>query len=116
MPSLEMGIYVVGGLEVAELFANEDEFVRKHLIEARDLHRERHGRIARTSGQSEAPGQSVSTRPPASTSRPITTTSTTSFDLGALGLNFRWPRSRSVTMDIDPDLFADYARELSEAA
>jgi hypothetical protein len=35
IPSLEMGIYAVGRLEFAELFANEDAAVRKHLIEAK---------------------------------------------------------------------------------
>src|SRR5437588_6045722 len=35
IPALEMGIYAVGRLEFAELFANEDEAVRKHLIEAK---------------------------------------------------------------------------------
>ena len=34
IPSLEMGIYAVGRIEFAGLFANEDEAVRKHLIEA----------------------------------------------------------------------------------
>jgi len=34
IPSLEMGIYAVGRLEFAGSFANEDEAVRKHLIEA----------------------------------------------------------------------------------
>src|SRR6185437_9709477 len=34
VPSLEMGIYAVGRLEFAGSFANEDEAVRKHLIEA----------------------------------------------------------------------------------
>jgi hypothetical protein len=34
LPSLEMGIYAVGRLEFAGLFATEDEAVRKHLIEA----------------------------------------------------------------------------------
>src|SRR6476646_2694356 len=33
-PSLEMGIYAVGRIEFAGLFANEDDAVRKHLIEA----------------------------------------------------------------------------------
>jgi hypothetical protein len=33
IPSLEMGIYAVGRLEFAGLFANEDDAVRKHLIE-----------------------------------------------------------------------------------
>src|SRR5258708_6204217 len=35
IPSLEIGIYALGHIEFAELFANEDEAVRKHLIEAR---------------------------------------------------------------------------------
>jgi hypothetical protein len=35
IPALEMGVYAVGRLEFAELFANEDEAVRKHLIEAK---------------------------------------------------------------------------------
>ena len=35
IPALEMGIYAVGRVEFAELFANEDEAVRKHLIEAK---------------------------------------------------------------------------------
>jgi len=34
IPSLEMGIYAVGRLEFAGSFPNEDESVRKHLIEA----------------------------------------------------------------------------------
>jgi len=34
IPSLEMGIYAVGRIEFAGLFANEDDAVRKHLIEA----------------------------------------------------------------------------------
>ncbi len=37
IPSLEMGIYALGRLEFAELFANEDESVRKHLIESKVL-------------------------------------------------------------------------------
>jgi hypothetical protein len=35
IPALEMGVYAVGRLEFAELFANEDEAARKHLIEAK---------------------------------------------------------------------------------
>jgi len=35
IPSLEMGIYAVGRLEFAGSFPNEDESVRKHLIEAK---------------------------------------------------------------------------------
>lgn len=35
IPSLEMGIYALGRLEFTELFPNEDEPVRKHLIEAK---------------------------------------------------------------------------------
>jgi hypothetical protein len=34
IPSLEMGIYAVGRIEFAASFANEDNTVRKHLIEA----------------------------------------------------------------------------------
>ena len=34
IPSLEMGIYAIGRLEFAGLFPEEDEAVRKHLIEA----------------------------------------------------------------------------------
>jgi hypothetical protein len=34
IPSLEMGIYAIGRLEFAGSFPNEDEAVRKHLIEA----------------------------------------------------------------------------------
>ncbi len=37
IPSLEMGIYALGRLEFAELFANEDDSVRKHLIESKIL-------------------------------------------------------------------------------
>jgi hypothetical protein len=35
IPALEMGVYAVGRLEFAELFANEDPAARKHLIEAK---------------------------------------------------------------------------------
>ncbi|MBV8807158.1 MAG: hypothetical protein JO033_00670 [Acidobacteriaceae bacterium] len=35
VPALEMGIYAIGRLEFASEFANEDEAVRKHLIEAK---------------------------------------------------------------------------------
>jgi hypothetical protein len=34
IPSLEMGIYAIGRIEFAGSFPNEDEAVRKHLIEA----------------------------------------------------------------------------------
>jgi hypothetical protein len=34
IPSLEMGIYAIGRLEFAGLFPNEEQAVRKHLIEA----------------------------------------------------------------------------------
>ena len=34
IPALEMGVYAVGRLEFAGLFPDEDEAVRKHLIEA----------------------------------------------------------------------------------
>jgi hypothetical protein len=37
IPSLEAGIYALGRLEFAELFANEDESVRTHLIDAKTL-------------------------------------------------------------------------------
>jgi hypothetical protein len=37
IPSLEAGIYALGRLEFAELFANEDESVRTHLINAKTL-------------------------------------------------------------------------------
>ncbi|MBV9498362.1 MAG: hypothetical protein JO138_03210 [Acidobacteriaceae bacterium] len=35
IPALEMGIYAIGRLEFASEFANEDQAVRKHLIEAK---------------------------------------------------------------------------------
>ena len=35
IPALEMGIYAIGRLQFAGEFANEDEAVRKHLIEAK---------------------------------------------------------------------------------
>ncbi|MBV8810532.1 MAG: hypothetical protein JO033_17825, partial [Acidobacteriaceae bacterium] len=35
IPALEMGIYALGRLEFAAEFPNEDEAVRKHLIEAK---------------------------------------------------------------------------------
>jgi len=35
IPALEMGIYAIGRLEFAELFPNQDESARKHLIEAK---------------------------------------------------------------------------------
>ena len=35
IPGLEMGIYALGRLEFAELFSNDDESVRQHLIEAK---------------------------------------------------------------------------------
>jgi hypothetical protein len=37
IPSLEAGIYALGRLEFAELFASEDESVRTHLINAKTL-------------------------------------------------------------------------------
>jgi hypothetical protein len=37
IPSLEAGIYALGRLEFAELFASEDESVRPHLINAKTL-------------------------------------------------------------------------------
>ena len=37
IPSLEAGIYALGRLEFAELFANEEESIRPHLINAKTL-------------------------------------------------------------------------------
>src|SRR5690242_10870439 len=37
IPSLEAGIYALGRLEFAELFASEDESVRTHLLNAKTL-------------------------------------------------------------------------------
>jgi hypothetical protein len=134
IPSLEMGIYAVGQLEFAELFANEDEAVRKHLIEAKTflayqrqinnlgiqesrlrrqrekdaaaLHELQQNRKRATSALLDAAARQYI--------RAVRESRHDSFDPLKLGFEFSLEEIEVRAMDMDSDLFAYYEQELAE--
>jgi hypothetical protein len=114
IPSLELGIYAAGRLEFADLFANEEEAVRKHLIEAKvflsyqrqlnnlsiqegRLRRQREKDSAQLKGSRSivsARPKHVWIKPPGSTFRQSMKTGRKTSSLPSLGSNFHLRKSR----------------------
>jgi hypothetical protein len=135
IPALEMGIYAVGRVEFAELFASEDEAVRKHLIEAkiflayqRQLNNLsiQEGRLRRQREKDTAAlGQLQDKRKRQAQARldkaareyilAVHEGRHEAFEPAELGFEFSLGQIELRAMDIKPDLFADYERELAEA-
>jgi hypothetical protein len=136
IPSLEMGIYAVGRLEFAELFANEDEAVRKHLIEAKvflayqrqlnnlsiqenRLRRQREKDIAALRQlQQERQRQAGALLDKAARLyiQAVHQQRHEEFDPAAFGFEFSITEIELRAMQLDHNLFADYEREQAEAA
>jgi hypothetical protein len=135
IPALEMGIYALGRLEFAELFANEDEAVRKHLIEAKiflayqrqlnnlsiqegRLRRQREKDSAALRQLQEDRKRKAQARLDKAARAYILAVHEgrhEEFEPTELGFDFSLAEIELRAMDIKPDLFADYERQLAEA-
>jgi len=136
IPALEMGIYAVGRLEFAELFPNQDESARKHLIEAkvflayqRQLNNlsVQEGRLRRQREKDTATLRELQQERQRQAAmlldkagrlyiQAVHEQRNHDFDPIAFGFEFSIAQIELRAMDIDPDLFADYERELTDAA
>ena len=135
IPSLEMGIYAVGRLEFADLFATEDDSVRKHLIEAkiflvyqRQLNNLsiQEGRLRRQREKDSAALRELQDKRKRQAQARLDQAARLYiqavredrhelFEPAAFGFEFSLDDIEMRAMDIKPDLFADYERELAEA-
>jgi hypothetical protein len=134
IPALEMGIYAVGRIEFAELFPNEDEAVRKQLIETkaflayqRQLNnlsiqesRLRRQREKDTAALMELQAQRKNEekarldRIAWQYVQAVHEDRHDEFDPADLGFEFSLEQIEVRAMQLDPKLFADYERELAE--
>jgi hypothetical protein len=135
IPALEMGIYALGRVEFAELFANEDEAVRKHLIEAKifltyqrqlnnlsiqegRLRRQREKDTAALRQLQENRKRQRQARLDKAAREYILAVHEErheAFEPAELGFEFSLSEIELRAMDLKPDLFADYERQLAEA-
>jgi len=135
IPALEMGIYAVGRIEFAELFANEDEGVRKHLIEAkiflayqRQLNNLsiQEGRLRRQREKDTAALRQLQENRKRQAQGRLDKAAREyilaghdgrheEFEPAELGFESSLGQIELRAMDIKPDLFADYERPLAEA-
>jgi len=135
IPSLEFGVYAVGQLEFAELFTNEEEAVRKHLIQAkvflvyqRQLNNLsiQEGRLRRQIEKDAAALHKLQEDRKVQARMRLTKTAREyiqvvhegrqdTFD-PPIGFEFSLEQIEVEAMKIDPDLFADYERKLREEA
>jgi hypothetical protein len=133
IPRLEMGIYALGRLEFANEFAGEEEAVRQHLILARTaLAYERQlknlslqeGRLRRqrekdTGALCELQDKRNEKRKKrldcAASNYQIAVIEETNddFDLGQFGFEFSLEEIEVRAMELDPELFGVYERELA---
>ncbi|MBV8892634.1 MAG: hypothetical protein JO138_10280 [Acidobacteriaceae bacterium] len=134
IPALEMGIYALGRLEFAAEFAKEDEAVRKHLIEAKifltyrkdlnnlsiqesRLRRQREKDIEALRTLKEQHRQAVKGRLNKAASLYIAAVkegTNHEFDLGQFGFEFSIEQIEVRALEIKPNLFDAYYRELEE--
>jgi len=136
IPALEMGIYAVGRLELAELFPNEDESVRKHLIEAKvflvyqrqlnnlsiqegRLRRQREKDTAALRELQEMRKRQVQARLDVAAKQYILAVHEhrhDDFDPVALGFDFSLAEIELRAMALDRNLFAEYEENLRKQA
>ena len=134
IPSLEMGIYALGRLEFAELFPNEDEAVRKQLIETkiflayqRQLNnlsiQENRLRRQREKDTAALKELQVQRRKEAQARldniawhyiTAVYDDRQDEFDAAKFGFEFSFEQIEVRAMELDRNLFADYERELAE--
>jgi hypothetical protein len=136
IPALEMGVYAVGRLEFAELFANEDEAARKHLIEAKvflayqrqlnnlsiqenRLRRQREKDTAALRELQQERLRQASIRLDKIARQYILAVDEQrheEFDLTEFGFEFSLEEIEVRAMHLVPNLFAEYERQRAEAA
>ena len=136
IPALEMGVYAVGRLEFAELFANEDLAVRKHLIEAKvfiayqrqlnnlsiqesRLRRQRDKDTAALRELQQERQRQASIRLDEIARQYVLAVDEQrheEFDPTEFGFEFSLEEIEVRAMHLVPNLFADYEREQAEAA
>jgi hypothetical protein len=136
IPALETGIYAVGRLECAELFPNEDEAVRKQLIEAKvflTYQRQltnlsiQESRLRRQREKDTAALRELQDERKAQAQARLDNVARKyivaahedrqdGFIESVNGFEFSLAEIEVRAMEIDPDLFADYERELAEAS
>jgi len=136
IPALEMGVYAVGRLEFAELFANEDLAVRKHLIEAKvflayqrqlnnlsiqesRLRRQREKDTAALRELQQERQRQASIRLDNIARQYVLAVDEQrheEFDPTEFGFEFSLEQIEVRAMHLVPNLFADYERERAEAA
>jgi hypothetical protein len=136
IPALEMGVYAVGRLEFAELFANEDEAARKHLIEAKvflayqrqlnnlsiqenRLRRQREKDTAALRELQQERQRQASIRLDKIARQYILAVDEQrheEFDLTEFGFEFSLEEIEVRAMHLVPNLFAEYERQRAEAA
>jgi hypothetical protein len=129
MPSLEMGIYALGRLEFAELFPDQEEGVRKQLIEAKiylAYHRQlanlsiQEGRLRRQAEKDLAALQALQQPRIKETQARLNEAAKLYisavhrnqhelFDAEALGFEFTIEQIELRALDLQPDLFHDWA-------
>jgi hypothetical protein len=133
IPSLEAGIYALGRLEFAELFADKDEAVRKQLIEAKiflayqrqlnnlsiqenRLRRQREKDTASLRELQEVRDRARQKRLDCAAYKYIEAVyddTYDDFDLGQFGFEFSLGEIEELAMQLDPRLFEEYERELA---
>jgi len=134
IPSLEMGIYAVGRVELAELFPNEEPSIRQHMIEARVLlthkrdlsnlsvqetrllrHREKD--LAALKELQDERKKNVKDRLEMAATLYIDAVHNDNhgnFDLAQFGFEFSLDEIEVCAMQLSPDLFEEYERDLAE--
>ncbi|HEX4165926.1 MAG TPA: hypothetical protein VHZ55_10680 [Bryobacteraceae bacterium] len=134
IPSLEMGIFAIGRLEFAELFANQEEALRNNLIQAKTLlvyQRQlnnlsiQEGRLRRQREKdTSALGEVQENRQRRTKAlldeaalqyiQAVHEERDNDFDPAALGFEFSLAQIEVRAIDIEPDLFAAYEQGLAE--
>jgi|SRR5947209_160139 len=134
IPALEMGIYALGRLEFASEFAKEDEAVRKHLIEAKifltyrkdlnnlsiqesRLRRQREKDTEALRALKEQHRQAAKARLNKAANLYIAAVkegTNHEFDLGQFGFEFSIEQIEVRALDIKPNLFDEYWRQVEE--
>ena len=134
IPGLEMGIYALGRLEFASEFANEDEAVRKHLIEAKvflayrkdlsnlsiqesRLRRQRERDTGTLEELQDERAQQAKARLNKAARLYIEAVEEErngDFDLGQFGFEFSIDQIEMRALDLKPHLFDEYWRQVEE--
>lgn len=133
IPSLELGIYAVGRVELAHLYPNEEPALRQQMIEAkilltyrRDLtnlstqetrlRRHREKDLAALKELQDARKRIVRQRLEAAAVAYIEAVydNTNDFDLGKFGFEFSLAQIELCALELQPNLFEEYERELAE--